>query len=280
MRLRRNSSRAQDAPLTRRERAARGDVRSRPGLRRFALGLGAAVVLVGLVVSVVAGMRVLPAMFAGPQLRTLVVEGELHHVSVDEVRQAVADDLHGQGFFRVDLDRLQHEVEAMPWVASASVRRSWPHTLAIRVVEQVPVAAWNGAGLVNASGEVFIAKARTLPPALPELAGPEGASQRVWENFEEMSAVVENDGLKIRRLALNPRGGWRLLLDDGIQVRLGRDDTSARLGRFAHVVVQALNQRLDQIDYVDMRYTNGFAVGWKAVAGVTPSQHGEEVPDV
>lgn len=280
MRSRRNTLRKQDAPLTRRERAVRGSSQPVRSVRRFVLGVAAAMVLVSVVAGVVIGARMLPALLAGPRLKTLVVEGRLHHVSVGAVREAVAKQLKGQGFFRVDLDRMQNMVEAMPWVARANVRRSWPHTLVVGVVEQVPVATWDGVGLLNADGKVFVAQAHAIPAALPQLVGPDGASGRVLQTFTEMSAVLENDGLQIRKLTLNPRGGWRLLLDDGIEVRLGRDDMSARLARFARIVVQALNRKLDEINYVDMRYTNGFAVGWKAVAGATPAQHGEEVPDV
>ena len=59
-----------------------------------------------------------------------------------------------------------------------------------------------------------------------------------------------------------PREQWRFRLDDGTEIRLGRRETGSRTERFFAVVVPQLAPRLDDIEYVDLRYSNGFAVGW------------------
>ena len=61
----------------------------------------------------------------------------------------------------------------------AAVQRSWPRGLKIEIVEQIAVARWNDAGLVNARGELFLSEARFVPPELPQLAGPPGTEQEV-----------------------------------------------------------------------------------------------------
>ena len=49
----------------------------------------------------------------------------------------------GRGQPMVDLDAAgaARRVEALPWVASASVHRSWPGTVRVDVVERVPAVA-------------------------------------------------------------------------------------------------------------------------------------------
>ncbi len=42
---------------------------------------------------------------------------------------------------------------------SAAVQRSWPQGLTVQIVEQTAVARWNGDGLVNARGELFLSDA-------------------------------------------------------------------------------------------------------------------------
>ena len=52
---------------------------------------------------------------------------------------------------------------------------------------------------------------------------------------------------------------------------LGRREIDERLYRFFDVVAPALANDLKRVAYVDLRYTNGFAVGWREAqpAGVT-----------
>ena len=44
---------------------------------------------------------------------------------------------------------------------------------------------------------------------------------------------------------------------------LGRKDPLGRLQRFIHIAVPALGPKLARAATVDMRYPNGFAVGWQ-----------------
>jgi cell division protein FtsQ len=69
--------------------------------------------------------------------------------------------------------------------------------------------------------------------------------------------------LTLESLTLDERGAWRLVLGGGQEIRLGRRDIDERLYRFFDVVAPALAAELKQVEYVDLRYTNGFAVGWR-----------------
>ena len=56
------------------------------------------------------------------------------------------------------------------------------------------------------------------------------------------------------------RRAWRVKLDSGPVLELGRQDIEGRLARYLAVherTVGTLNRR---VDYVDLRYANGFAV--------------------
>ena len=46
-------------------------------------------------------------------------------------------------------------------------------------------------------------------------------------------------------------------------MRLGRRDVDDRIDRFIHTASQVISHRLNEIAYVDMRYSNGFAIGWR-----------------
>jgi cell division protein FtsQ len=61
---------------------------------------------------------------------------------------------------------------------------------------------------------------------------------------------------------MDARGSWQMTLQNGIEVRLGRRDVAGRTELFLDVVANIITGRAAEIDYVDMRYGNGFTIGW------------------
>lgn len=96
-------------------------------------------------------------------------------LSPDEVI-AVAAVAPGGPLADVDTAAVAARVAALPAVAKASAERSWPHTVAVTVVERVPVAVVatsTGDALVDTTGAVY---AGAAPPGLPRyIRGIEGA---------------------------------------------------------------------------------------------------------
>ena len=60
-------------------------------------------------------------------------------------------------------------------------------------------------------------------------------------------------------------------LDSGVTVRLGRRDVDQRLERFIRTASQVMAHRFRDINYVDMRYSNGFAIGWRGAESPPPA---------
>lgn len=233
--------------------------------RLFVLGIAAALVLaVGIGLLAWLARPVL----AGPKLTTLTIGGKLTHVDAGAVRAAVVPNL-GSGFFTTHVDRIGDAVDALPWVAEAQVRREWPHTLRVDITEEVPVARWNGDGLMDARGKIFTHSTDKAYMALPALSGRDDAAQDVLAQYNILAGLVSSRGLAIAALSVDARGAATVQLDDGIEVRLGREDATGRLARFSAVALPALSAKLAAVAYVDMRYTNGFAVGWKGSVAQT-----------
>lgn len=203
-------------------------------------------------------------------IERIVITGPLQHVSPLDVEKVVRAHLRGAGLVTVDLDGIQRGLAALPWIDSAAVQRSWPRGLSIRILEQVAVARWNGGGLVNARGELFLPAPRFAPPELPELAGPDGSQQEVTVRYLAMQGRLTELGLRLTSLTLDERGAWDFTLDDGVTVRLGREQVDERFERFVLAAAHLVRSRAADIVYVDMRYGNGFAVGWKGAHAASP----------
>ena len=205
------------------------------------------------------------------------VTGHLAHTGRDEVTRATQGRIRGN-FFAVDLAELRAALEALPWVRSVRVRRVWPDRLEVTLEEHVPLAHWGETALVNTFGERF--DARSEAP-LPRLDGPEGTATEVASRYLRFGVILAPLGLKLKQVELTPRFAWRLLLDSGLHIELGRDvdahPAEVRLARFAAAYPQTLAKLQRHHDYVDLRYPNGFALrvpGIESEAPVDPGAKG------
>ena len=207
-------------------------------------------------------------------LSNLVIQGQLHHLSKDDVRQSILH-IHDLGTFMTqNVDNIQASVEALPWVAHAAVRKQWPNTIKVFLVENQPVAEWNGTYLVNSAGDVFKAPASQVAGlGLTNLIGPTGSSQQVLAGLKEMGPVLKKAGFGIASLAFNERRAWRVILTNGIVLELGYESRMQRIKRFIEIYPELLKQD-KPIDYVDLRYDTGAAVGWK-----TKPEYDKHAPD-
>jgi len=192
-------------------------------------------------------------------INTVRMESPLHRVTEQEVRTLLARYTES-GFLGVDVQDLRDELERNPWVAQAMVRRVWPDVLVIRIQEEVPVARWGSASLLNAEGRVFTPPLRGTETGLPALSGPSGSEAEVMARFEQFSEVVAPISTGIASLAVSERGSWELVLHDGLLLRIGRDDVTSRLQRFAVAYTKGLQDHLADAGTIDLRYSNGFSV--------------------
>lgn len=144
-----------------------------------------------------------------------------------------ADIAAGEAMVSVDLAAVEARIGDLPWVADASVTRSWPGTVRIEVVEREPVAvAGEGADAVVVDSEGRIlgsALGRSnLPSVGSEALGEPGSF--LSEDRREVVAVVTDlpPELTAEVAAADLVGESPVLeLTDGIVVHLG-DGTRLR----------------------------------------------------
>jgi len=198
-------------------------------------------------------------------LSQLVIQGKLDYLKTDDVRQGILQLDQLGSFMTQNVDQIQLTLEALPWVARASVRKQWPDSIKVFLVEHQPAAIWNQRYLVNTEGAVFRAPAEQVTNlSLVELAGPDGNSQEVLTALYEMQPRLQLAGFEIATLTLNERRAWRIWLTNGVRLELGREARMERLERFIGLYPE-LEQQGKAIEYVDLRYDTGAAVGWKVV---------------
>ncbi|MDR3433611.1 MAG: cell division protein FtsQ [Rouxiella aceris] len=214
-------------------------------------------------------------------LSELVVTGDRHYTTNDDIRQAILS-LGAPGTFMTqDVNVIQQQIERLPWIKQVSVRKQWPNELKIHLVEYVPVAHWNDLHMMDADGQPFsIPAERVAKQKMPLLYGPEGSEQDVLQGYQAMSQQLAYGKFTVKSVSMTARHSWQLTLDDDTRIDLGRDDRTGRLQRFIELHPR-LQQQADadkrRISYVDLRYETSAAVGWTPAFIDPNSSDGQKV---
>jgi cell division protein FtsQ len=210
--------------------------------------------------------------------RAIQVEGDVTRNSVSTIRANAAPKLSGN-FFTTDLTNSKRAFESVPWVREAVVRRVWPNRLAVRLEEHRAAAVWGGRDatndrLVNTYGEVFEANFGDVEDdSLPVLNGPDGSSIHMLAMLARLRPVFERLEAQIEGMSLSGRGSWRVELDTGAEVELGRgsdDEVIARTERFVATLTQVTSRYQRPLQYADLRHNDGYAVRLKGITTVIP----------
>ena len=204
------------------------------------------------------------------------VDGEVTHNNAVTLRANVAPQLAGN-FFTVDLARARSAFESVPWVRSAVVRREFPNKLRVTLIEQVPVAHWGdeaGSKLINGFGDVFEANVAEVDDRLPRLDGPIEQAGQVLGMYRVLAPLLQPYDFGIDELTLSSRGSWRVVLDSGAEIELGRgqsEEVSARLLRFLKTVTQVAAQyhrAATDVEGADLRHSDAYALRLRGVTTV------------
>ena len=207
------------------------------------------------------------------------IEGDVERNSASTIRANAAPRLAGS-FFSMDLAKARAAFESVPWVRHAVVRRVWPNRLGVRLEEHEPEALWampdGNDRLVNSFGEVFEANVGDVEDeGLPRLAGPEGSAAQMLAMLHRLEPVLERlDAGDIGALVLSGRGGWRVELDGGAAIELGRggeDEVLARAERFVRTVAQVTGRFHRPLVSADLRHPDGYAVRLRGITTQLPT---------
>ena len=205
-------------------------------------------------------------------IHAIQLDGDLARNNVNTIRANAMPLLKGN-FFSVNLQKGRAAFEAVPWVRQAVVRRIWPNRLAVRLEEHRAVALWQGDDgndkLVNSFGEVFEANVGDVEDdGLPSFAGPADSSVQMLAMYRRLQPVLQGLEMEIDTLHLSGRGSWRVDLDSGAVVELGRGSEAevlARTERFVRTLAQVTGRYRQPLQYADLRHADGYAVRLRGV---------------
>lgn len=193
-------------------------------------------------------------------VRQIKVAQALKHVQTAEIASISKQYLYGN-IFTVNLNAARADLVKLPWVSKVQVKRIWPDTILLDIEEREPIAQWENGQLVDTNGELFTAQVKN---DLPLLVGAESSVRIMAVNLLIFENLLRPTNLHIRQLHLSNRSAWDIVLDNGISLRLGRENVETRLSHFVWAWPKVLQTQAKDIDYVDLRYSDGFALRYKS----------------
>ena len=195
-------------------------------------------------------------------LSKIMVGGNFNHLEEQELAELVNMEIDG-GFLSMNLNQLRQELQSHPWIHQVSVRREWPSTLKVEVIEEVPIARWGKKGFLNRLGDQLSLPENSNLNSLPVLEADFGSSQDMIAQYLLLAELLAPTDLRLTELQRDAVGAWQIETASGVRIVLGRDQIIEKIRRLIVVWGSGLDVQLNNIATIDLRYPNGLAVSWR-----------------
>ena len=195
-------------------------------------------------------------------LSKIMVGGNFNHLEEQELAELVNMEIDG-GFLSMNLNQLRQELQSHPWIHQVSVRREWPSTLKVEVIEEVPIARWGKKGFLNRLGDQLSLPENSNLKSLPVLEADFGSSQDMIAQYLLLAELLAPTDLRLTELQRDAVGAWQIETASGVRIVLGRDQIIEKIRRLIVVWGSGLDVQLNNIATIDLRYPNGLAVSWR-----------------
>jgi cell division protein FtsQ len=211
--------------------------------------------------------------FGQQRLDSLVFSNQLRHINENELRMIVEPHFAAGNFFTIDLQVIQNQIQSMPWVESVALRRNWPSELDVKIIERVPMGYWNRVNLISQKGDLFrpngVINRKKLPAFLVNLEGPENQVLEVVRFYQKIKPLFLPLSLQVASVSLSPSHDWVIILDNQLVITVDQAQAWSKLTRFS-MYYPILVREQPTLARVDLRYSQGFAIGLTEKVGSGP----------
>lgn len=207
---------------------------------------------------------------------------KLDRVDVSGLKKLTRDEILSSAAVRIGddllglrLSRIGEQLTKNPWVASVRVRRNFPHSLSIDVVERQPVGIVSMGYLyyLDSRGEIFKPLQEGDSLDFPVITGlseddlvkdPSGAKETLKGILALLQHLQkEGTGFKladISELHYDKGFGYTLFTTDkGVPIRLGMNGFDEKLDRLSKVYAE-LQLQIPVLEYIDLDYNDRIVV--------------------
>jgi cell division protein FtsQ len=202
-------------------------------------------------------------------LSGVIIKGNVAHSDISSMRNHMYSNIRGN-FYNIDLHKTKQAFESIAWVNHAVVKRVYPNHIEVKLSEFKPKAIWGAREdlkLIDDLGITFEASADDEEyDQMPQFIGSEGQGKVMLDMYKNLVILFAPLQHKLKVLELNARGSWIATLEGGAHIELGRGNVNDVIGRVqkfasgADQLLTKLNKKTNDIEYIDLRHTDGYAL--------------------
>lgn len=247
--------------------------------RMICKGVGVMTVTVSVLLALVFGAKkILPDNFEKLpffQVSTITYSGN-KTISNDRLRAASGIFLHQTSLIGLNCAKIEAALATVPWVAQAEVKKNWPSTVEIAIVENVPLALIHRDGpegsqlqYIDKTGHPFLTVKPGADIDFPIVTGldvinePEIRRQAFAEVLIFLDKINGNNpqlpAQSVSEIYVNGQGELVVyLVEYPFPIFFGTSETAKKFYRLVHVLKtlykQKSNGSMEQIRYIQMDY--------------------------
>jgi len=84
--------------------------------------------------------------------------------------------------------------------------------------------------------------------------------KEITNKYYEINEILSKELMQIGTITLSNRLSWEIITNNGLKIILGRDKIIVKLESFINQYQEVLYKMKNRIEYVDLRYKDGFSV--------------------
>lgn len=193
-------------------------------------------------------------------LQNLYIDKQTNASRVKQLARVLAPSI-GHSLLVLNTKALQNQLEALPWVAHASLRRVWPHGLALAFVPEMPKAYWVRHGVVTPKGILFKPTEKGITKNLPRVKASSKNLKQALDRLSLIQTLLKDQSYHVTTLEWEDSDIARVKLSTGLWVIVDDAHLKEAVLRLIHVYPEVFEDRAPSEYYLDFRYAHGFALG-------------------
>ena len=195
-------------------------------------------------------------------IRQVKIIGSYDHID-KKALQDIISSYTKNGFFYINVIGMKYKILALPWIASAEIRRKWPDTIVVTLVQEQAIAKWGDGALVNKKLRLFTPPLATFPPDLPMFFGAEERLVEIFNVYTQAQNVLNSLNFKINKIIMQSYQFWELQLDNGTILYLKESQALNQLEFLVKIYTKLTHEHESPPKSIDLRYADGLAVKWE-----------------
>ena len=184
-----------------------------------------------------------------------------NNVNTDILKTQIKKKIKLQNFFNINPLNIQKELLNHPWIKKIEVYKKFPDKLIIKITERVAIAIFNDISLVDGSGNIFkkLEKKKNL---LKFYADDQKEVKYIYNFYKKFIKFqnLNNIQIDISYIKINSIKEFVVRTKANNLIYFGSKNIDERLGRFIQLYGSIELENLNNVEYFDMRYTNGVSV--------------------